>query len=184
MDPRAGFRPSCCAPRAAIEPRILRSIVPAQEHVILSVQLGGATPQPSWRFPRQTAFSDDFPLCLQGPPPSKEQILFIFIVSPSLNCSETLVTKSCTLCFSIFHKLFKPHCGTAVRPETSQNVQLQTRHFVEFLVHNVKFRASQQVWQFQKLLHLIEKEKPVCAPDFVEGPHQGLNNAKASGSIF
>ena len=28
-----------------------------------------------WRFPRITAFFDDFPLCPQGPPPSKVQIL-------------------------------------------------------------------------------------------------------------
>ena len=35
----------------------------------------------SWRFPRKkkkkTVFLDDFPLCLQGPPRSKAQILFL-----------------------------------------------------------------------------------------------------------
>ena len=31
----------------------------------------------SWRFPRKTAFLDDFPLCPLGPPPSKAQILFL-----------------------------------------------------------------------------------------------------------
>ena len=31
----------------------------------------------SWRFPRKQAFLDDFPLCPQGPAPSKAKILFL-----------------------------------------------------------------------------------------------------------
>ena len=31
----------------------------------------------SWRFPRKQAFLDDFPICPQGPPPSKANILFL-----------------------------------------------------------------------------------------------------------
>ena len=40
----------------------------------------------SWRFPRKAAFLDDFPLCPRGPPPSKVQTFYLFIVvSPSLS---------------------------------------------------------------------------------------------------
>ena len=37
----------------------------------------------SWRFPRKTAFLDDFPLCPPGPPLKSENFIFI-VVSPSL----------------------------------------------------------------------------------------------------
>ena len=38
----------------------------------------------SWRFPRETALRDVFPLCPQGPPPSKAQNSIFIVVSPSL----------------------------------------------------------------------------------------------------
>ena len=40
----------------------------------------------SWRFPRKTAFLDDFPLCPQDPPPgpSKTQNYIFIVVSWSL----------------------------------------------------------------------------------------------------
>ena len=38
----------------------------------------------SWRFPRKTAFLDDFPLCPQGAPPQKAKMCFFIVVSPSL----------------------------------------------------------------------------------------------------
>ena len=38
----------------------------------------------SWRFPRKTAFLDDFPLCPQSPPFSKTADFIFIVVSPSL----------------------------------------------------------------------------------------------------
>ena len=39
----------------------------------------------SWRFPRKNSVLDDFPLCLQGLPPSKSEHFIVIVVSPSLN---------------------------------------------------------------------------------------------------
>ena len=39
----------------------------------------------SWRFPRKTAFWDDFPVCPQGAPPSKRKTFIFIVVSPSLS---------------------------------------------------------------------------------------------------
>ena len=39
----------------------------------------------SWRFPRKkNSILDDFPLCHQGPPPSKTQKIIFIVISPSL----------------------------------------------------------------------------------------------------
>ena len=38
----------------------------------------------SWRFPRKNSVLDDFPLCPQGPPPSKSENFIFIVVSPSL----------------------------------------------------------------------------------------------------
>ena len=43
----------------------------------------------SWRFPRKTAFRDDFPLCPHCPPSRNANFIFI-IVSPSLTFTHVL----------------------------------------------------------------------------------------------
>ena len=42
----------------------------------------------SWRFPGKTVLFDNFPLCPQGPPPSKVQNFIFIVVSPSLGPCE------------------------------------------------------------------------------------------------
>ena len=47
----------------------------------------------SWRFPRKTAFLDDFPLCPQGPLIKSEIFIFI-VVSPSLSVWSSMISSS------------------------------------------------------------------------------------------